>query len=191
MKSTLNKNKWAGLLIGFLGFIPIFIEKYAEESRVSFVVSWPEAMMLCAVICSVYGWIQLKKIVSDGYPAIMANGFAMFWGGALSLTHSWLVEDWAPFPVLEWQPFLIYSTLLLIISNIICYNLYGVLLKKYSATLLAFAGNTIPMFAALLGWIFLGEEITWLFCLSVCIVTYGLFLFQKEELKKTYLQTHT
>ena len=45
----------------------------------------------------------------------------------------------------------VYSFALVIIANIIGYNLYGYLLSRYSATFLSFAGFMTPLFAALLG----------------------------------------
>lgn len=181
----LTSKKWIGLVIGFLGFIPLLIEKSSEEhtESASF-LSLPVIMMLLAVVCSVYGWIQLKKLVCDnGYSSYMANGFSMFVGGGIALFHSLLVEDWNPIPVTEFYPFLECSLLLLLISNLLCYNMYGFLLKKFSATFLAFAGNSIPMFTALFGWLFLEEKITGAFIFSVLIVSFGLFLFFKDELQ--------
>lgn len=181
----LSLKKWIGLAIGLLGFIPFLSEQLAVESIGSAAfLSFPCFMMLIAVICSVYGWVQLKKLVHDhGYTPCMANGFAMLVGGFIALINSLLVEHWTPLPVIELYPFLEYSTALLIISNIICYNMYIFLLKNFSATFLAFAGNTTPMFSALLGWLFLGETITWQFCCSIIIVSFGVFIFFKDEVR--------
>lgn len=181
----LSSKKWMGLAIGFFGFVPLLIEKSSEEQlgSASF-LSLPVMMMFIAVICSVYGWIQLRQLVRDcGYSPYLVNGFSMLLGGLIALTNSWFVEDWNPIPVKQVYPFLECSLLLLLISNFLCYNMYGALLKKFSATFLAFAGNTIPMFAALFGWLFLGEGVTGAFFLSSVIVSLGLFLFFQEELE--------
>ncbi|MCV5950917.1 DMT family transporter, partial [Escherichia coli] len=66
------------------------------------------------------------------------------------------------------------------------YNLYGTLLKRYSATFMSFAGFTTPLFTALFGWLVLGEIVTWPFYVSFCIVLLGLVLFDQEELKQSY-----
>jgi drug/metabolite transporter (DMT)-like permease len=185
LSEGLTLKKWVGLTIGFLGFIPLAIERSSEELVGEVVwLSLPVMMMCLAMICSVYGWIQLKKLVRNySYTPCMANGFSMCVGGALALVNSLIVEEWNPTPVGEFYPFLKYSILLLLISNFLCYNMYCALLKKFSATFLAFSGNTIPLFTALFGWVFLSEEITASFCISAVIVSFGLFLFVKDELQ--------
>jgi drug/metabolite transporter (DMT)-like permease len=72
--------------------------------------------------------------------------------------------------------------LLIAISNLICYNLYGYLLKKYSVTFVSFAGFITPLFTALFGWWYLGEVVTWPFYVSAIIVFAGLCIFNQEEL---------
>jgi drug/metabolite transporter (DMT)-like permease len=66
---------------------------------------------------------------------------------------------------------------------LICYNLYGYLLRRFSATFMSFAGLTTPLFTALFGWIFLGEVASPAFYLSFSILSVGLLLFYQEELK--------
>jgi len=80
------------------------------------------------------------------------------------------------------MPFLGCTLLLMIISNAICYNLYGKLLKKYSATFMSFAGFTTPLFTALFDWLKFGEVASWHFYLSATIVFGGLLIFYQEEL---------
>lgn len=182
----LNWKKWLGLIIGFIGFIPLILAKSIDESQVeSPFISWPELSMIMAVICSVYGWILLKQLVQkeDCHP-LLANGTSMLTGGFLSLGHSYMMEDWNPIPISDWQYFLIFSSILLIVSNLICYNLYALLLTKYSATFLSFAGFSTPFFTAMLGWFFLNENILWQFYLSTAIIAFGLYLFSQEERKQ-------
>lgn len=178
--------KWIGLTIGFLGFIPILYTHTNEELMAGnfFIFSWAEIAVILAALCSVYGWILLKQLVSENQLSpIMANGTGMTIGGFLALLHSYSVENWNPVPVSEFAPFLTYAITLIIISNFICYNLYGYLLKRYSATFMSFAGFSTPLFAALFGWLFLKEQIAFSFFLSFLIVFLGLFLFYQEELK--------
>lgn len=63
--------------------------------------------------------------------------------------------------------------------------MYAFLLRKYSATFLAFAGFLYPIFGALFGWIFLQEKITYNFFISVVVVTAALYLYYLAELDKT------
>ncbi|KAF3362637.1 S-adenosylmethionine/S-adenosylhomocysteine transporter [Chlamydiales bacterium STE3] len=187
----MTSKKWLGLITGFAGFIPILLSQTASEETTGhfLFLSWAEISVIMAALCSVYGWILLKQLVSENHLSpIMANGMSMFIGGSIALIHSFFVESWTPVPVTEFAPFLTCTLVLILVSNFICYNLYGWLLKHYSATFMSFAGFTTPLFAAFFGWLYLGETITWPFYLSAGIVFLGLTLFNQEELKSETLE---
>lgn len=182
----LTSKKWVGLLIGCIGMVPILMNESGGEERMGhiFFLSWAELAVMGAAACSVYGWILLKQLVFENKrPIILVNGLSMIIGGIFALGHSYFVEDWNPIPVTEMLPFMECMLLLILVSNLICYNLYGHLLKSYSATFMSFAGFTTPLFTALFGWFFLGEVVTLSFYISTAILFAGLVLFHQEELK--------
>lgn len=188
----LSWRKLVGLSIGFLGFIPNLLDNQSAESRLNslFFISWEEGIMFLAAISSVYGWILLRQLVRDGgYSAFMANGLSMFIGGIIALINSMFVETWDPVPVTNVVGFLQCTFMLILISNLICYNLYGFLLKRFSATFMSFAGFMTPLFTAFFGWLFLGEVVTWAFLASAAIVFLGLLIFSQEELQGSFAQT--
>ncbi len=186
LKETLSPKKWLGMFIGFVGLIPIMFTQTQQEfaSGNIFIFSYAEISLLIAVICSVYGWIILKKVLQDlNYSPIFANGISMLCGGILALIHSFVSgESWQPIPVNNISAFLIYSIIMCFISNMICYNLYGILLKKFSATFMSFAGLVTPMFASLFGFIFLQEVISWHFFASMALFAIGLMIFHQQEI---------
>lgn len=185
---AMTKRKWTGLVVGFLGFIPILLSKTSQEELAGdlWIFSWAELAVIGAAIASVYGWILLKQLVSEeGYSPISANGLSMLIGGSLALVHSLFTENWNPTPIHgPLLPFLECTIFLIIVSNCIAYNLYGYLLKRFSATFMSFAGLTTPLFSALFGWIFHSEVPTISFYISFFIVFSGLYLFYQEELSK-------
>lgn len=185
LSERMTPRKWTGLVVGFLGIIPVLMFQSGEETEAGqlLYLSWPEIAVMVAALCSVLGWIFLKQLVSEnGCSPMFANGVSMLIGGVGALAHSYLVEPWNPVPVLEWIPFIESALLLILISNIICYNLYGHLLKKFSATFISFAGFTTPFFSALFGWFFLGEVVAMPYYFSLTVVMVGLLLFHQEEL---------
>ena len=129
---TLTKKKILGLILGFLGILPIIINSQNEAAHAEFLyVSLAELAVLGAIVCSVYGWVILRKLGNDLEMSIpLANGYSMCIGGMLALIQSYFTESWSPSPVTEWAPFLEGFFVLLIVSNLICYNLYGYLLKN-------------------------------------------------------------
>lgn len=182
--------KWIGLMIGFVGILPMLLSETSAEQKAGhfFMFSWAELAVIIAATTSVYGWILLRQLVNENlYSPLFANGMSMLIGGIITLFHSMLVEDWKPVPVNlnNLVPFFICAAWLLLVSNLICYNLYGWLMKRFSATFMSFAGFSTSMFSALFGWALLGEELGLAFFISSALNLLGLSLFYQEELKKS------
>lgn len=193
-KEKMNRQKWIGLGIGFLGFIPVLLTQTGSEDLLnafSF-FSWPTLAIIAAALCSVYGWVVLRLVVKDhSLSPFMANGASMLIGGLLAFGHSFLVEDWSPIPVQPQNisPFIQGTLLMTLLYNIVCYNLYGMLLKRFTATFLSFMGLLSPVFASLNGLFFLGEPISWTIICSTGIVSLGLWIVYRAELKQGYIVT--
>lgn len=189
----MNGRKWIGMTIGFLGILPVlFIQKGSEELLSGFFyLSWPELSMMAAAVCTVYGWILLRVLVKDTtLSPLMANGGSMLLGGLFALFHSYLVESWNPLPVAP-ASYAVFGQNLLVmtlISNIICYNIYGQMLKRFTATFLSFMGVLSPIFASLSSWFFLGEPLSPVIFLSTGVVSIGLWLIYSAELKQGYIR---
>lgn len=186
----MTKAKWAGLMIGFLGFIP----SLDLSSDLKFSLSIPEIAVILAVVTSVYGWIILRMMVKENeISPLIANGFSMLFGGMMALGHSFLIETWNPIPMdLKHLPSVFGGiAAMTIISNFICYNLYGMMLKRFTATFLSFFGLLSPIFASFNAWILLNESPSFKILLSTTIVSFGLWLFYKTELKQGYVKLKT
>lgn len=186
LSDTLSLRKFIGITFGFIGLIPLIIEQINNESiedvSFAFLPIAPIACMLIAVTCSAFGWVQYKQLVHyRGYSSLMTNGVSMSIGGFIALIFSYFFEEWNPFPISDMTLFLKYSVGLIIVSNFICYNMYALLLRNFSANFMSFATNTIPLFSAYFGWFFLEEKITFAFWFSIVVMSFGLFLFLKEE----------
>ena len=196
----LSYRQICGLIIGFLGFIPILVAQTPLEKiglHVSF-LSIYEIALIASVTASAYGWMVVKNLIHRKYPLLLINGISMTGGGVLALILSLITEGFLGVrEVTVVMPQLVdifgvagerlimlggYCLALVIIANIIGYNLYGYLLQRYSATFLSFAGFMTPLFAALLGWIFLGEQVTWHFFATISMVILGLYLFHEKKL---------
>jgi drug/metabolite transporter (DMT)-like permease len=186
LRDVLSFKKWMGLLIGFAGFTPILLQHGSQELISGFFgsLSWAEISVIGAVIFSVIGWILLSQLVqTERCPPIVANGYSMLLGGTLALIHSFSTESWNPIPVTDVTIWLESTLFLIVVSNIVCYNLYGHLLKKFSPTFMAFAGLSTPISTAIFGWIFHGEIVSIWFFISLVIVFFGLLIFYYEELR--------
>jgi len=183
----MTHTKWIGLSIGCLGFIPELFQLGNGQVASYSVGILPHLAMLVAVSSGVYGWIVMRALVKEGHSPLLINGIGMVGGGVLALTASYFLEGWQVSPVTDLMLFIYYTAALILIINFVFYNLYGFLLKRYSATLLSFAGALTPFFVAVFGAIFLGEQLTLHFFFSLLVVCIGLYLFYREELKQGYI----
>jgi drug/metabolite transporter (DMT)-like permease len=200
----LSGKKWFGLIIGLLGFLPILLAQVPQENIAGHFgsLSLPELALIISGCSTSYAWLLIKKMIQNGYSILMLNGIAMTSAGFLAFLTSLLVDGLphvyccaVPQDALSvslttilgtqeigFLMFILYLVALILIANVICYNLYGLLLRQYSATFLSFAGFTTPLFAALWGFLLLGESIGTSFFVSLAITFIGLYLFYTEEL---------
>lgn len=198
-KEKMNARKWVGMSIGFLGFIPLLASQKGAGELLTTIpfLSWPELAMVGASMSTAYGWILLRLIVNppkeEGpvtpISPLMANGVSMLLGGLLALSHSYMADAWNPIPVTQGMvlPFVQGIVIMTLISNILCYNLYGFLLKRFTATFLSFMGLLSPVFASLNSWLFLGEQPSIIILASTAIVSFGLWLIYSAELSQGYV----
>jgi len=191
----MTTKKLLGLSIGFFAFLPVLISGESSEifsSRFLF-FSWPELVMLFSVVSSCFGWVVVRKLGRAGYSMLMINGVGMLGGGLLSFIASFVVEGAPSLKTVSGSPgttiaiALGYTMLLILLANVLFYNLYGYLLKHYTATFLSFAGFLTPFFAAIFGWIFLGESVSISFFVTIFLVLIGLYMFYQEELRQGYI----
>lgn len=191
-KEKMTKRKWLGMAIGFLGFIPVLFTQTGSEDTIGgfFIFSWPELAIMGAALCSVYGWVLLRLAVKDqNIPTILANGTSMLIGGSIALVHSLMIDTYNPLPVAgENMTYFVQGIVIMtLVSNIICYNLYGYLLKRFTATFLSFMGLLSPIFASFTGWLLLGEAPSLTIFISTGIVSLGLWIVYQAELQQGYI----
>lgn len=183
-KEKLSVKQWIGLSIGFIGMLPMLVSKSPEEATLGefFYISIYELFLIISVSLHCYSWLLIQKLVKHkNYDTSIVNGICMASAGLISLITSYLIEG--PAPVYNPLSFCKGITFMIIVSNVLCHNIYAGLLKKYSATFMSFTSFLSPLFAALYGWAFFQETISWYFYLSIGIVLLGLYVFYQDELK--------
>jgi drug/metabolite transporter (DMT)-like permease len=186
-KEEVTLRKWIGLGIGFSSVMPILFSQVVEAEASSFsfgAISLPEIAMLFAVVCYAYGWIIMKKLViSSHLSPCKINSINMLIAGVLALIVSIFFEgnftQQFPSDISFWMWF----GLIILITNIICHNLYAILLKTYTVTLMSLAGLFAPVAAATTSFFYFKEIITWDYVVSGILVLIGFFMFYGEELK--------
>lgn len=180
----MSSKKWFGFFIGLVGII--FYVQCQQSIDLTF--SWAHILMLFSVVTSSLGWIFVRLLVKNqGYSTLLVNGLSMLVGGLIALPMSRFFEGPINSNLIQVPYILGLLALMILIANILFYNLYGYLLRKYTATFLSFVGFVTPLFAALFEWLLFGTVVSSDFFLTVCIVGCGIFIFYQEELKLGYI----
>lgn len=188
-KEKMTIKKWLGMTIGFVGFLPMLMSYFPSEGADALLLSWTSIMLFGAVACNTYGYIVIRKLVGQkGYSSFMVTGLCTFGAGILALFTSFVLEGWNPLPVTDMRNFAQQLVTVTFVGSILSYGLHVHLLRKYTATFLAFVAFLFPLFGALFGWLFLGETISANFFISAICVFFGLYVFYQEELRQGYIK---
>jgi len=185
LKKKLTVKQIIGLIIGLLGIMPIFFSGDAVSfAGEIFHVSVPEVVLLLAVVSASYAWFIVSDLMQRGYGISLINGVAMFFGGIISLVCWYFIAgDQNPIKG-DFASFLWWTALLILVANVISYNLYGWLLRHLSITFMSALGFFCPIFASLYGAILLKEELGLSHLVALVMVCCGLWLFYRQELQK-------
>ncbi|MFA5999020.1 MAG: DMT family transporter [Candidatus Babeliales bacterium] len=184
----MTKKKWLGFAIG-MGGIVFFLEPAAFSFTCWHINGTAYILLFIAVVSSALGWIYVRMLVKDkGYSPLFVNGCAMLLGGIQAIPVSLYFEGSVSLPWDNLKPFLLLLAAIILLANVIFYNLYGYLLKHYSATLLSFIGFVTPVFAALFDWMLLGVGVSYGFFIAIAILGFGIYIFYQEELRQGYVQ---
>jgi drug/metabolite transporter (DMT)-like permease len=184
-KERVTRYQLAGALCAFIGLLPLLIkgeEATLTDWRTLLAVSMPELALFVSIVSGAYAWFIIKRLMNRGYSLSIINGVAMFAGGILSLLTWLLVRRPEVSPIVALKPFLLTVGGLIILSNLVVYNLYGWLLHFYSVNLVACVGFLSPLFGAFYGHIFLGESLGWQHGVAIVSIAIGLYLFFYKEL---------
>jgi len=194
-RQYLTRRQVIGWIIGFFGIISLLIQTHGNELALPQVwrFSLADLLLILCVVITAYAWINFKRLL-QGYSSVHINGVIMLIGGCLSLGASMVFEAWAPVPIAplsSWPSVLLAACALVVISNLAAYNLYGYLLKKHTATLLAFSCSVlIPLFTIFFEFVFLHQTIGWDFLARVAVVWVGLYLFYSHERPEVLTVNH-
>lgn len=182
----LTHKKLTGMLVAFSGILFLIIHTTSVEEVLGSwsIVSLPELAAFGSVVMSRLGWIIARRVLkSERYTPSELNSMNMVISGTLALVGTYLAGtcDFCTIP--PTAAFIGLFSYAVFIGDILCYNIYGYLLKKYNITLLSLCGLSIPLFVHLYGPFIHGEPITAHFFISLAIVAAGTYIFYRDELK--------
>lgn len=179
-KYALNWRQWAALALGTLATsLVTFSDSNFWDCLAC---GWGEFLVFIAVVSGAAGWLYINKLLRSGYDILALNGSAMLGGGFLALSFAYLQAPnfRANLHYYSW----FFIIILLVLGNLIAYNLYGWLLKRHRSTLLSLWGSVCPIFVALLEWAFFDQPPSLIFIFSSILIAIAIKMFlSKSDLK--------
>jgi len=155
-KEILNKTQIICIFFGiFISFCTIinFDFKNFYFSKKLFI---PYLQLFICIVSTTFAWYQIKKFLNKGYQLITINGYAAIISSILSYITHCFYENKFTLICIDYISLIKIIIFLVLIANIIAYNFYFYLLKKYTITTIVLAEFLTPFFSAFLLLIFNG-----------------------------------
>ncbi len=181
---TMSSKKWIGMICcmgsGFLLAANGLVR--AQPPALNF-WSVPTLAMLGAVAASVYGALLMRKLIKYNHASpVLVNGLSMAVAGISALLASVCLE--APFCNVSAETIVSFAgnlLLLVLISNIIAYSIYGYLLKRYSVLLISCGSFIKPLVVIGYKAVFLHEAVPWYTGYCGLLLSAGLAIVYSDE----------
>lgn len=179
-----------GIFLGILGTWTILCPNWWHElicnSSISwFTISYHDLLLIGAMFSAAYAWFAIKKALNLGYSMMAINSGSMLFGGFMCSAHALLTLPHSTWNCIYSPQFWIITSLLIILSNVIGYNLYGYLLRSYSPTLLSLTGFLCPFFTLIFAYAFgqcsLQELLEPCYLYGLSLAAIGVYLFWQSE----------
>lgn len=186
-KETINWRQFVGMLIAFSGVVFLIVSTAPVHNPLTTFlwISLPECAAFISMVIGRYGWILAQQVLhAERYTPSELNALLMLCGGSYALISSAFLEHFSlsSFPQ-SWKfiGIFFYSVT---IANIMGYNIFGWLLKKYPITFISLGGISVPLFVHLYGPFVLGESLSLSFFGALALVALGTVLFVRNTKKE-------
>jgi acylglycerol lipase len=172
-----------GIVIAVLSSIPLCLTGTSTSAKGSGISLLPIVVLLAAIVINRYGWILTRDLLNrNTYTVTYIAALTMLMGGFASFCTS-VIGEIMPSNIVS-LPLLGMVLYVVIVNNVVCCQMYTMLLKKYSVTFLSLTEFFTPVFVGLYSWLFLREVISWYLFVSTAFVALGLFIFSYHNLFK-------
>ena len=166
----LNKKKSISLLLGIIGTVLIISQ---SGNLGGYNVGIGVIVILLAVVVASWPNAYLKKYKNE-VNTFQLNAVSQSLGGIFLFTFAILTE---PGPVMIWTKTNMFATAYLIVfGSVITFSLYYWLFSYLSLSQITYVAFFPPILAIIIGWIFLGERLSFLILLGASLIIFGALL---------------
>ncbi len=166
----LNKKKSISLLLGIIGTVLIISQ---SENLGGHNVVIGVIVILLAVLVASWPNAYLKKYKNE-VNTFQLNAMSQSIGGIFLFTFAILTE---PGPAMIWTKTNLFATAYLIVfGSVITFSLYFWLFSYLSLSQITYVAFFPPILAIIIGWIFLGEQLSFLILFGASLIIFGALL---------------
>lgn len=176
--------QWRALIITCLGMLPVLCAHTPLEELSGYFLRFtlPDMALFSAMLLYSCGAVAMQTLITKHqYPSWFVYTVCSLSGGMLGIGSLYLNPD--TLVIDDMATFIGWFIVLIIISKLICSILYYRLFHYYSATFISLSESISPLFVSLYSSTFLGEVPSWYFASSFIIMTSGILLFYRDELR--------
>ena len=188
-KININNNQKIILFISFILGLIFYIKNidnyYCDLFGVNFFRNIiPLLQTLIVMGSSTLAWYKIKGLIDKkNYSIITINGYACLISFFLCLIFGYFFEA-SFFIISNKSAFMKIILALVLISNVFAYNLYDILLKKYSVSIIALAEFIAPLFVGIFEVFLFGSSFPFINIVYILLFLILIFLFNNEEKKR-------
>lgn len=185
LRDSISWRKAIGLVIGWLGFIPILFCDNPVQDGVA-CLSWGELYALGAAFSVSISYIIYNKIMmKDDSSVALTSAINLFCGGSMALVHSCFTEfNSATLATITFNPYVAFLFVSCVAVTIGWAVSFTYLTSRYPSGFLAATGFTTSLFTAIFEWSLFGRTVSYTFYVTLTCVAIGLLFIYKAEQKK-------
>lgn len=187
-KISINNNQKIILFISFILGLIFYIKNanvyYCDLCGINFFKNIiPLFQTLIVMGSSTLAWYKIKELIDKkNYSIITINGYACLVSLFLCSIFGHCFES-SFFIISNKFVFMKIILALVLISNVFAYNLYDILLKKYSVSIIALAEFMSPLFVGIMEVLFFNSAFPLINIIYIFLFLILIFLFNNEENK--------
>jgi len=177
IREVLSKNKFIGILVGFIGILSIFVFPYFIQGSNKFGTPVGNLIIFLAVLgWSAYTVGSRYLTNTKKYSPLYITSISMFASVFIIAFVNLVVPHRIDLNALL-RPSIIFTFLYLgLFLTVVTYALYQWAIQRTSSATAALTNYLQPIFAFYFTWIFLGERLTLTFILGSILVLAGVFI---------------
>ena len=162
--------KILGMVVGFLGIVVIFRDGLASSTPGKW---WAMGIMMLSPLSSAIASVLVKRHLKKEDPMVV-NFLQMLFGVLLLFPFAFMSETFSDF---HWTMTSILAVSFLgVFGSVFTFVSYYHLLKTIEVTRLSLIAFVTPITAAIMGWLVLGEKLTWSTAAGAMLVFLGIWI---------------